>query len=749
MANPRRPKTDPPADLLDLPLTNGGPAAGGPAAGAQVIEPGAGSTRRPIVKRRLGDVGAIGSLDRRRASRRRIRWLWLILLLAIPLGGLVGYFLRAAPPVAGLSRDLLDFGEVRLGTTGDEQTIRISNQGEQALRLDAAVLAGEAAGEFRIAGDGCAGLELESLAECAVRLAFAPAGRGARRAQVRFGNNTPGSPQTVPLIGVGVAPELTVEPSEIDLGRQNVGSTGAPVGIRLGNRGTAPLQLGRIELEGPAAGDFRRVGDGCSSRSLLPGERCTLRFAFAPLTAGERRAELRIENDAGAPVKVKLAGRAVLSEPLLRLEPEAVEFEALLVGASGPPRSVTLANDGNAALTVRGLELEGDAAEAFEVSAEGCLGQPVPPGGACEIEIGFRPTAEGGTQAFLAIDSSAAPEPHRLPLSGAGIAPRLKVDPARASFGQVAVRASSESRSLQVTSSGTSDLQIHRMTVAGADADSFSAGGCSEAALVPGAACSIEVRFRPQRPGPHRAELLLEHNAGGRRTRLPLNGLGVTARLSLDPSRIDFGEVPAGTEARRRLALRNAGRSDLKILRLRLTGNATAFELGNERCAGATLAPGASCTMAVIFRPTSAGSRSLQLVIDHNAAAEPREVPVTATATAPPAPRIGIEPVDLDYPDRRVGERSLIKTLTIDNPGTGRLILEDLSLLGEHAGDFQLVAGSCDGAAYVAPGASCTVGVRFVPTAAGPRRARLAIRHNAAAEPLELVLQGRGTAPIP
>ncbi len=766
MAISRRPRADPPADLLDLPLS--GSEAGTPAAVTAASETwdgsiaagetatgetassarDAGGTRRPIVRRRPGNVDAIGSLQRRRPGRRRMRWLWLILLLVVPLGALVGYFLKAEPPIAALSTDLLDFGDVRLAATGDEQTIRVSNQGEQVLRLDGAVLAGEAAGEFRIAGDGCAGLEVPSLAECAVRLTFTPAGRGARRAQLRLDGNVPGGVQTVPLIGVGVAPELSVEPSEIDFGQLGVGAAGAPAAVRLGNRGTAPLQLGRVELEGPAAGDFRRVADGCSSRRLPPGERCTLRFAFAPEAAGERRAELRIESDAGAPAMVTLAGRAALQVPRLRLEPAALDFEPRWLGTTGPAHSVTLANDGNAALTVRGARIEGDGAGAFEVTAAGCLERPVPAGEDCELEVRFSPTAEGAAGAVLAIDSTAGPEPHRLPLSGAGIAAHLSVDPARASFGEVAVRASSALRTVRIASSGTGELRIGAVTVGGADAGSFVAGGCADAALAPGAECALEVRFRPQRAGPHRAEVVLRHNAGGGRIRLPLNGLGVTARLSLSSSRIDFGEVPVDTAARRELVLTNAGRSQLKVLRLRLTGVTTGFELEAGSCSGATLEPEASCTARVVFRPAAAGSRGLQLVIDHTAG-EPRQVQVTATAMAPPEPRIRLEPVSLAFPDRRLGERSPIKTLTVHNPGTGRLVLEEPRLAGEHAGDFQLVPGSCAGAAFVAPQASCSFGIRFVPAAAGMRQARLTIGHNAAGGPAELELEGQGTIPAP
>ena len=329
----RKAPAEQPEELLDLPLD------GTSRVGREALGPD------------FGDDGDVGS-RKRRQPRRRAGWPWLVLLLAFPLGGLVGYLLASDPPAAALSTDLLDFGEVRLATTGSEQAIRVSNQGEQTLRPEAATLLGEAAGEFRIADDDCTGRQVAAGAGCAVRLAFAPAARGARRARLRLDSNAPEGPQSVLLIGVGTAPELMVEPTELDLGTQATGGDGAPATLRLGNRGTAPLQLGRIGLGGAAAADFQRLADGCSSRLLAPGERCSMSFAFAPNEAGERRAELSIESDAGAPGTVKLKGRGVLRSPILRLEPRSLGFGPVPVAGDGSRRTLKLVNDGDGPLSV-------------------------------------------------------------------------------------------------------------------------------------------------------------------------------------------------------------------------------------------------------------------------------------------------------------------------------------------------------------------------------------------------------------
>ena len=97
-------------------------------------------------------------------------------------------------------------------------------------------------------------------------------------------------------------------------------------------------------------------------------------------------------------------------------------------------------------------------AAAFEVAAETCTaaGVPaagVPASGACEIELLFRPNAEGQIRAALAIETSAGPEPHRISLLGAGILPHAAITPARLSFGEVAVKTVSGRRAVRVASS--------------------------------------------------------------------------------------------------------------------------------------------------------------------------------------------------------------------------------------------------------------------------------------------------------
>ena len=138
------------------------------------------------------------------------------------------------------------------------------------------------------------------------------------------------------------------------------------------------------------------------------------------------------------------------------------------------------------------------------------------------------------------------------------------------------------------------------------------------------------------------------------------------------------------------------------------------------------------CALTVRFAPTVAGNRTGELVIDSDAPDAPLRVPLRGTALPPPAPEIRLSARTLRFNELAVGERSEIVDLKVTNAGQARLVLSEVTLTGPAAGDFRVIPGSCGVPGFVASGSDCTMGIRFIPTAAGARTARLLIRHNAA-----------------
>jgi hypothetical protein len=90
------------------------------------------------------------------------------------------------------------------------------------------------------------------------------------------------------------------------------------------------------------------------------------------------------------------------------------------------------------------------------------------------------------------------------------------------------------------------------------------------------------------------------------------------------------------------------------------------------------------------------------------------------------------------------GTTSALRTVIVSNPGTGDLHVSSVALGGANPGDFQKSADACSGST-VAPGGTCSVGVRFGPGAPGDRSGTIGVASDAVGKPTAQVpLTGQG-----
>jgi hypothetical protein len=90
-----------------------------------------------------------------------------------------------------------------------------------------------------------------------------------------------------------------------------------------------------------------------------------------------------------------------------------------------------------------------------------------------------------------------------------------------------------------------------------------------------------------------------------------------------------------------------------------------------------------------------------------------------------------------------VGRQSAASTVTVMNGGNATLHVGAISIQGQNPGDFVIASNSCAGAA-LAPGATCSVAVRFEPAASGARTATLTVASDAPGSPATVALSGTG-----
>src|SRR5499427_7770795 len=102
------------------------------------------------------------------------------------------------------------------------------------------------------------------------------------------------------------------------------------------------------------------------------------------------------------------------------------------------------------------------------------------------------------------------------------------------------------------------------------------------------------------------------------------------------------------------------------------------------------------------------------------------------------APIANLSPTSLTFGNQMVGTSSAAQYITLNNAGNATLTFS-ASFTGDYA-----FAGSGTCGSSVAPGASCTISVKFTPTAAGSRTGTLTLTDNASGSPQTVLLTGTG-----
>lgn len=116
-------------------------------------------------------------------------------------------------PILHLTPDPTRFTPTVVGLTSVDHVLSGLSVGSLPVKVDQVVLGGEHVDEFEIVSDTCTGAVIAPLEGCAIGLRFSPAERGERVGEITVRSNAIGSPQTVPLEGLGLIPQLRAVPS--------------------------------------------------------------------------------------------------------------------------------------------------------------------------------------------------------------------------------------------------------------------------------------------------------------------------------------------------------------------------------------------------------------------------------------------------------------------------------------------------------------------------------------------------------
>jgi len=333
----------------------------------------------------------------------------------------------------------------------------------------------------------------------------------------------------------------------------------------------------------------------------------------------------------------------------------------------------------------------------------------------------------------------------------ADVAAYLGNTPTSITFASTAVNATSAASTVKVYASLKSGASISGLSVS-TTGDFARSGGTCGTAVATGTSCTIGVVFTPTATGTRTGTLSLTHNNTLSAITIALTGTatgGATSApvASISPTSLAFGSTAIGnTSATQNLNIANSGNATLSLSSIGYS-SADFITAGGTCVVPGSVAPGASCTVAVAFRPTSGstGARSATLSIAHNAAGSPGSVGLAGTAAAALAPVAALTS-SLAFGSLNVGSSSGAQTATLANTGSAALVIGSIAT---GSSEFALSGGSCAAGGTVAAGSSCTIGVTFTPSAAGPRSANLTVTHNATGGSSTSALSGSGVALSP
>lgn len=469
---------------------------------------------------------------------------------------------------------------------------------------------------------------------------------------------------------------------------------------------------------GPATVDEKAYGVPCNM--VIPGTTQPTWVAVAPvavtLAAGQttdvaivlkRPPQIRISND-------------FQDSPKLTTSPMVVTFAMpATVGGPALTQTLTVTNSGTVPAPFAASITGSDAAHFVVVHNCPSPGAPLAVGASCLATVAFSPTMAGPKTAYLSLGMPAA---LLVPVSGTAQVVAVAAAPSTVNFGSVLLASTPAPRVVDVTNTGTVPITF-AAGITGMDAALFSisASSCpaTGGSLAVGAICTLTVSHTPNALGAKSATL----NIGSPTLTTVALASTVTTPITAMPASVNFNNVTVGTTPPNIVVTVNNTAAAPIPFGTSLSGpDAPLFGIVSTNCpaGGMTLMGGASCSVTLRFTPTSVGVKTATLNL--GAPTVVATVPLQGIGTSA---MLSTMPASLTFPTTLVGTPAPTQVVTVTNSGAASV---PFAMAISGAPDFSITTTTCPGGgAPLAPGASCTVTIRFLPATAGTMMASLAL----------------------
>ena len=182
-------------------------------------------------------------------------------------------------------------------------------------------------------------------------------------------------------------------------------------------------------------------------------------------------------------------------------------------------------------------------------------------------------------------------------------------------FGNQALNLASSAKTITLRSTGVTALPITSIAIGGTNPGQFAQTNNCGTSVAAGASCAIKVTFKPTGTGSKVAALSVTAGGGAGTKTASLSGTGVRSTFSVSPTALRFGNVARNAiSTAKTVLISNTGGVVLPIISINLAGTNPGQFARTSNCP-AQVAAGGSCTVSVVFKPTSTGAKSAVLQI--------------------------------------------------------------------------------------------------------------------------------------
>ena len=331
------------------------------------------------------------------------------------------------------AQDLHDFGGVVIGGSSATFGVMVQNTGDLPAGAIGLSLTGAELGEFEIVPTGdtsdCAGKALAGSETCRAQVRYRPQSDQTSSASLVIAAD-PGGSVAVPVTGDALTPaRLTSLTSTESFGGVVVGSSSTVHHITIQNDGEQSTGVLGVTKSGPNQGEFAVIPvatDDCQGATLGQQGTCQIDVRFTPgMPGAPRTAIITVGGTPGGLYPITVTGDGLNPGDLAIEQPTGgatLDFGArdLGSGATSTPQTIRVRNTGGVATGALVVTITGAAGPSYQLPLDGCNGNPLGAGAACDIAVRFNPAAIGAQPATVQIRDNASGGTQAVNVTGVG-----------------------------------------------------------------------------------------------------------------------------------------------------------------------------------------------------------------------------------------------------------------------------------------------------------------------------------------